>query len=114
MTYRNLDIRLIRALQADARRSNRQLAEELGVAASTVGHRLKDLEDRGVLRGYRPLIDYRVLGLGLVAVTRIKARGEALPNIIRALIEHPHLTHVYEITGEFDDNLYRLYKLKKC
>jgi len=102
VTHRNLDIRLIRALQTDARRSNRQLAEELGVAASTVGHRLKDLEERGVIRGYRPLIDYRALGLGLVAITRIKARGEALPNIIRSLIEHPHLTHVYEITGEFD------------
>lgn len=102
MTYRDLDIRLIRALQADARRSNRQIADELGVAASTVGHRLKDLEESGVIRGYRPVIDYRALGLGLVAVTRIKARGEALPNIIKALIDHRHLTHVYEITGEFD------------
>ncbi len=102
MTYRDLDFRLIRALQKDARRSNRQLAEDLGVAASTVGHRLKDLEDRGVIRGYRPIIDYRELGLGLVAVTRIKARGDQLPNIVRALIQHPHLTHVYEITGEFD------------
>lgn len=102
MTYRDLDFRLIRALQKDARRSNRQLAEDLGVAASTVGHRLKDLEDRGVIRGYRPIINYRELGLGLVAVTRIKARGDQLPNIVRALIQHPHLTHVYEITGEFD------------
>jgi len=102
VTYRDLDVKLIRELQKDARRSNRQLAEALGVAASTVGHRLKDLEDRGVIRGYRPVIDYGELGLGLVAVTRIKARGEELPNIVRALTEHPHLTHVYEITGEFD------------
>ncbi len=102
MTYRDLDVRLIRALQMDARRSNRQLAEELGVAASTVGHRLRDLEERGVIQGYRPLIDYSKLGLGLVAITRIKARGEELANIIRSLILHPHLTHVYEITGEFD------------
>ncbi len=79
MTYRDLDIRLIRALQADARRSNRQLAEELDVAASTVGHRLKDLEERGVIQGYRPVIDYRALGLGLVAVTRIKAPRRPSP-----------------------------------
>lgn len=102
MTYRDLDLKLIGALQKDARRSNRQLAAELGVAASTVGHRLRDLEERGVIRGYRPLLDYRKLGLGLVAVTRIKARGDALPAIVRALTGHPHLTHVYEITGEFD------------
>lgn len=102
MTYRNLDRRILRALQEDARRSNRQLARELDVAATTVGNHLADLEERGVVRGYRADIDYRKLGLGLVAVTRIKARGEALPAIVRALTEHPSLTHVYEITGEFD------------
>lgn len=102
MTYRDLDARLLGALQRNARRSNRQLAADLGVAASTVGHRLRDLERSGVIRGYRPVIDYRKLGLGLVAVTRIKARGDALPAIVRALTEHPSLTHVYEITGEFD------------
>jgi DNA-binding Lrp family transcriptional regulator len=102
LTYRDLDTRLLRELQIDARRSNRQLADALGVAASTVGARLKDLEERGVIRGYRAVLDYGQLGLGLVAVTRIKARGEALPRIVKSLSEHPSLTHVFEITGEFD------------
>lgn len=102
MTYQDLDIRLIRALRADARRSLRKLAAELGVSPSTVGKRLSDLEERGVVRGYRPVVDYRKLGFGLIAVTKIKARGEALPAIVEALTEDPHLTHVYEITGEFD------------
>lgn len=102
MTYRDLDQRLIRALRENARRSNRQLAADLGVAATTVGKRIADLEASGVIRGYRPYIDYAKLGLGLVAVTRIKARGEALPAIVASLASHPHLTHVYEITGEFD------------
>lgn len=102
MTYRDLDRRILRALQEDARRSNRQLARELDVAATTVGNHLADLEERGVIRGYRADVDYRKLGLGLVAVTRIKARGEALPAIVKSLTGHPSLTHVYEITGEFD------------
>ncbi|MFW6084064.1 MAG: winged helix-turn-helix transcriptional regulator [Gemmatimonadota bacterium] len=102
MTYRNLDRRILRALQEDARRSNRQLARELDVAATTVGNHLADLEERGIVRGYRADIDYRKLGFGLVAVTRIKAKGEALPAIVKSLTEHPSLTHVYEITGEFD------------
>lgn len=102
MTYHDLDMRLLRALRVDARRSNRQLAADLGVAATTVGKRLADLEERGIIRGYRPDIDYRKLGLGLVAVTRIKARGEELPRIVASLKSHPQLTHVYETTGEFD------------
>ena len=102
MTYRNLDMRLIRALQRDARRSLRSLAHELSVAPSTVGHRQDDLVDRGVIRGFKPDLDYAQLGMGLVAVTKIKARGDALPAIVQALAKDPRLTHVYEITGDFD------------
>lgn len=102
MTYRDLDIRLIEALRQDARRSLRQLAEELDVSPSTVGNRLNDLLDRGVITGFKPVIDYRKLGFGLVAVTKIKARGDALPAIVEALAADARLTHVYEITGEFD------------
>lgn len=102
MTYRDLDARLIRALQQDARRSIRSLAEALEVSPSTVGHRLTDLVERGVIRGYKPDLDYQKLGLGLVAVTKIKARGDALPAIVEALRQDARLTHVYEITGDFD------------
>ncbi len=94
MTYRDLDARLIRSLQCDARRSLRSLAQELKVSPSTVGHRLDDLMERGVIRGFKPDLDYAKLGLGLVAVTKIKARGDALPAIVEALSADPRLTHV--------------------
>jgi DNA-binding Lrp family transcriptional regulator len=58
--------------------------------------------DRGIIRGFKPDLDYAQLGMGLVAVTKIKARGDALPAIVEALAKDPRLTHVYEITGDFD------------
>jgi len=67
-----------------------------------VSSRIRDLEARGIIAGYRPVLNYERLGLGLVAVTLIRARGEELPAIVRSLTAHPSLTHVYEITGEFD------------
>ena len=98
MTYRNLDTRLIRALQRDARRSLRSLAHELSVAPSTVGHRLDDLVDKGVIRGFKPDLDYAKLGMGLVAVTKIKARGDALPAIVQALAKiRMHLIFVMNL-----------------
>lgn len=102
MTYQDLDVRLIEALQEDGRRSLRKLAEKLDVSPGTVSNRLSRLEERGVILGFKPVIDYRELGYGLVAITKIKARGDALPRIVEALARDPHLTHVYEITGEFD------------
>lgn len=102
MTYRDLDERLIEALRVDGRSSVRKLAAELGVAPSTVSKRLTDLLERAVILGFKPVVDYRKLGYPLVAVTKIKARGDALPRIVEALAADSHLTHVYEITGEFD------------
>ncbi|MDH3733028.1 MAG: Lrp/AsnC family transcriptional regulator [Gemmatimonadota bacterium] len=102
MTYRDLDVRLLDALREDARQSARQLAERLAVSPSTVANRMRDLQERGVLTGFRPEIDYRKLGYGLVAITKIKARGDALPGIVEALSRDRRLTHVYEITGDFD------------
>lgn len=102
MTYRDLDVRLLDALRDDARQSARQLAERLAVSPGTVANRLRDLQERGVIKGFRPEIDYKKLGYGLVAITKIKARGEALPGIVEALARDQRLTHVYEITGDFD------------
>jgi len=102
MAYQDLDARLIEALRDDARRSLRELGEALGVSTSTVRNHLHELEESGVISGYRPVVDYSRLGYGLVAVIRIKARGDALPRIVEALVADDRLTHVYEITGEFD------------
>jgi len=102
VTYRDLDIQLLAALRDDARQSARQLAERLSVSPSTISNRLKSLQERGVLRGFRPDIDYARLGYGLVAITKIKARGDALPSIVAALAEDDRLMKVYEITGDFD------------
>lgn len=102
MTYRDLDVRLIKALKADARRSLRQLAADLGVSTGTVSKRLDRLMEQGIITGFRPQVDYAKLGFGLLAITRIKARGEALPGIVSNLKDDAFLTHVYEITGDFD------------
>jgi DNA-binding Lrp family transcriptional regulator len=102
LTYRDLDVRLIEALKEDARRSLRQLATDLGVSTGTVGKRLDRLMERGIITGFKPQVDYAKLGYGLLAITRIKARGESLPRIVANLRDDPYLTHVYEITGDFD------------
>jgi len=102
MAYKDLDARLIEALREDARRSLRELGQALGVSTSTVRNHLRELEETGVITAYRPVVDYAKLGFGLVAVIRIKARGDALPGIVEALVADDRLTHVYEITGEFD------------
>ncbi len=101
--HKDLDRRIVEYLQKDGRVSLRQLARQLRVSTSTVGHRLRELELQGVIRGYKALVDYAKLGYPLTTVTLIKARGNQIPHIVAELQKgDEHLTHVYEITGEFD------------
>lgn len=101
--YKDLDRRIVEYLQRDGRASLRQLARRLRVSTATVGHRVKELEAQGVIRGYKALVDYPKLGYPITTVTLIKAHGNQIPQIVAELQKSDeHLTHVYEITGEFD------------
>lgn len=55
----DIDRGILYLLQRDARNTTTgEIASRLGVATSTVSARLNDLEERGVVRGYRPIVDY--------------------------------------------------------
>lgn len=52
-------------LQQDARNNTTTgIGDQIGVSSTTVGNRIGKLEDRGVIIGYQPVIDYEKAGLG--------------------------------------------------
>ncbi|GAA3163323.1 Lrp/AsnC family transcriptional regulator [Planomonospora alba] len=69
-----LDAEIIRLLQADARRSNRDLARTLGVAPSTCLERVRALTRRGVIRGYHADIDHAALNRSVQAMVSVQVR----------------------------------------
>ena len=100
--YKDLDYRIIAELRKDGRASLRQIGRRLEISTTTVAGRIRVMERNGLIRGYRPLLDSRKLGLGITAITLIKAVGGKIPALMNDLMKDPALTHVYEITGEFD------------
>ena len=62
-----LDLRLLSALQNNARSTFADLGEAVGLKASAVHDRVKRLESRGYVRGYAAQLDGKLLGLELVA-----------------------------------------------
>ncbi|WP_436345046.1 Lrp/AsnC family transcriptional regulator [Natronorubrum sp. FCH18a] len=53
-------------LQQDSRRiTTHEMAEQVGVSASTVRNRIETMESEGIIRGYHPEIDYDKAGLQL-------------------------------------------------
>jgi DNA-binding Lrp family transcriptional regulator len=102
MTYAGLDFDILEELCRDGRASLRTVAERLGVSTSTVSQRVKQLESKGVIRGFKPVLDYSKLGYRLTAITKIKARGMEIPRIVAELVNEETLVDVYEITGDYD------------
>ena len=63
-----IDKRILRVLEADARTSLRKIAEEVGVALGTVSNRVRRMESLGIIRGYTVLLDPDKAGWGLSVV----------------------------------------------
>lgn len=77
-----LDAALLRELQRDARRTNRDLADALGVAPSTALERTRALRRRGVIRGATLDLDLGAVGRPVQALIAVRVRPPS-----RALIE---------------------------
>ncbi|MFB6723683.1 Lrp/AsnC family transcriptional regulator [Kribbella sp. NPDC056345] len=73
-----LDTALLRILQNDARRTNRDMAAELGVAPSTCLERIRTLRDRGVISGYHAAVDLKAIDRAMQAIISIKLRPQAM------------------------------------
>jgi len=101
----DLDCKILLALQKNGRVSNAELAREFSVAPSTMLERIRHLEERGILRGYRAIIDPEAFGLtvqGFVSVVLDRNDREYIRKFEEGVQKIPHLKACYHITGRFD------------
>jgi Lrp/AsnC family transcriptional regulator, leucine-responsive regulatory protein len=66
------DRRILKELAADARITNNELAERVGLSASACLRRLRRLEETGVIQGYTAMIDPAVEGWTMTAIASIR------------------------------------------
>jgi Lrp/AsnC family leucine-responsive transcriptional regulator len=76
----DVDRAIVAALTADGRRSFTDLSRETGLSVSAVHQRVRRLEQRGVIRGYRAITDAEELGLSLTAFVSITPIDPAAPD----------------------------------
>ncbi|WP_106584034.1 Lrp/AsnC family transcriptional regulator [Murinocardiopsis flavida] len=74
MEFDALDLALLRALQNDARQTNRDLAAAAGVSPSTSLERVRALRERGVIRSYRAEVDLGAVGRPVQALISVRIR----------------------------------------
>lgn len=76
-----LDHALLRALQDDARQTNRDLAAAVHVSPSTSSERVRALRETGVIRGYHADVAPAALGRHVQAMTAVTIRPPSRENI---------------------------------
>ena len=95
-----IDQQIIAALQDDARMPLKELAARAGLSSPSVSERLRRLEERGVITGFRVEVDPRALGYQLQAIVRIRPLPGKL-HIVQQLIQDiPEFTECDRVTGD--------------
>lgn len=97
-----VDRRIIKVLEDDARTSLRKIAEIVGVALGTVSNRVRRLETLGVIRGYTVLIDPDKAGWGLSVLIGLRIEKGRLIEIQEKIAKDNRVYGVYDVTGDYD------------
>ncbi|MDW4573816.1 Lrp/AsnC family transcriptional regulator [Microbacterium sp. M3] len=83
-----IDAGIVRAVSNDARATLADLSAAVGLSVSAVQTRLRRLEARGVITGYRALVDAEAVGKPLAAFVEITPLDPAQPDNAPELLEH--------------------------
>lgn len=99
------DRKILDVLAVDGRISVTELARRIGLSKSPTQARLKRLEDRGVIRGYRAVYDPTRLNRDHVAFVEVKlsdTREAALASFNAAVLNIAEIEQCHLIAGAFD------------
>ncbi|MEA2024826.1 MAG: Lrp/AsnC family transcriptional regulator [Actinomycetota bacterium] len=99
----SLDRRIIASLVQDGRTPYSRIAEENGVATTTVHQRVRRLTEQGIITGTRVVVDWEAVGLPVTALVSVEAPGERpLADVADDIAAIPFVQNCYAVTGEFD------------
>jgi DNA-binding Lrp family transcriptional regulator len=101
-TLDRYDLQILAELQADARLTNAELAQRVGLSAAPCWRRVRALEEAGFIKGYHAEIDRHRIGLGVLAFVRLDAErntGERTREMEDAIRGIPEIVSCHYISG---------------
>lgn len=96
-----IDAKILELLQERGRMKRNAVAEEVDLSISAVSERMRKLEERGVIEGYRAIVDAKRLHLDITAFIRVSVDGsEHYDNFIERVTDMEEVLELHSITGE--------------
>jgi DNA-binding Lrp family transcriptional regulator len=108
-----VDIQILNLLQEDCRLSFNEIAKKIGVSVGTAFNHVKNLQKKGVLKGYTVILDWAKLGYSLTALVLVQTEGEHLMEVESEIAKAADVIAVYDITGDYDAVLITRFKDRK-
>ena len=105
MKLDTIDTTILSELTMNARASQVELAERVGLSSTAIARRQKVLEEEGFIRGYQAVLDLTRFGLSttvLVRVTLESQNEDALKSFEAAVIDCPSVVRCFLMSGSDD------------
>ncbi|WP_201859461.1 Lrp/AsnC ligand binding domain-containing protein [Microvirga soli] len=99
------DRKILKALQADGRIANVDLAEKVGLSPTSTSDRVKRLQREGFIAGYGARLDPHRLGLGLLVFVEVsldKTTPDVFEKFAEAVKRAPEVLECHMVAGGFD------------
>lgn len=95
------DLRILEALQEDARQTYTDIGKRLGIAHSTVYDRIKRMEENGIVKQYTTIIDTEKVGARrILALMTVYTDPKESEKVAQKLSESPEVLEVYTSLSE--------------
>lgn len=95
------DRKILDMLQSNARVTNLDIANEIGMAPSAISERIKKLERKSLIKGYTTSINFEALGLGMTAFVFVNTNEKAGENLTAIeLAKIDEVLEVHNVAGE--------------
>jgi len=100
MTLDEIDRKLLKELQEDARTSYAELGRRVGLTTPAVIERVRKLEDARIVTGYRAEVDAARVGLPISAFVRMSITGIDYSHIIEVAQQSNEVLECHRATGD--------------
>jgi Lrp/AsnC family leucine-responsive transcriptional regulator len=100
-----LDISILRYLERHGRATNYEVGEAVGLSASAASRRIQALESTGTIRGYRAVVDDRLLGRRMTVYIRVTLERQSAPvlSAFEAALRHcKEIVSCHLMAGQYD------------
>lgn len=97
---------LLRLIEADCTLTNKQLAAMIGTSEEKVAEELKRLEEEGVIKGYKAVINWdQTSREGVTALIEVKVEpqlGDGFDRVAERIYQYEEVESCYLMSGDFD------------